>query len=115
MMVVTLRMITMYFLPLEPPKDIIPLKDLFLQCTFYENGTLVKDLFFSGHTASLFLLYLLNKDRTVSSKLLLMSSIFLGILLLVQHVHYTIDVIAAFPFAYLTYLIGAYFTKKISS
>ena len=44
------RSITLYFVALEAPVNIIPLKDPLLEFAIYNNYTLMKDLFFSGHT-----------------------------------------------------------------
>lgn len=104
---VTMRICTLFFFPLEAPTDIIPLEDLFLKFTFYDKAPLVKDLFFSGHTASLFTLYLLNRRFKWLSSLLLFNSIVLGMMLMVQHVHYTVDIVAAFPFAFLAYFLAS--------
>ena len=47
----------MYSLPFNPPPEMIPLNDPFVQ--FFGSGKLLtKDFFFSGHTATLFLLFL---------------------------------------------------------
>ncbi|OGU58208.1 MAG: hypothetical protein A2V66_01485, partial [Ignavibacteria bacterium RBG_13_36_8] len=51
------RIAAMYSLPLEPPSSMIALKDPFVE--FFGSGNvLTKDLFFSGHTSTLFLLFL---------------------------------------------------------
>lgn len=41
-----LRMLCMYFVPLDPPHGIIPLRDLLLENTFYCNQVMVLDCFF---------------------------------------------------------------------
>ena len=41
-----LRVITLFFIPLEPPTAIIPLRDEFLNHTFYAGSLHLKDLFF---------------------------------------------------------------------
>ena len=99
-----MRLAFIYFMPLEPPIGLIPLKDP-LSNTFYGASFITKDLFFSGHTSTLFLIFLsLNnhKFRIFS----LIGTCLVGFLLLLQHVHYTIDIIFAFPFAYLGYLMA---------
>ena len=93
---IILRSITMYLVPLVPPEGIIPLRDSFLECSFYGDKVLLRDLFFSGHTASLVLLFFMVDLKPVKY-LIGIAAIIVGALLLLQHVHYTIDVIAA-PF-----------------
>ena len=105
------RLVCMYLVPLEPPVDIIPLQDVFLMNTTYGNELLVKDLFFSGHTASVVLLYYLVDHKSIS-KFFLVMSIVIGSLLIIQHVHYTIDVLVAYIFAHLAYISGVWLTDK---
>jgi hypothetical protein len=95
------RILSIYLVPLNPPKGLIELKDP-LSGIFYGSQMVTKDLFFSGHTATLFTMFLCLKDKT-DKLILLLSSFAIGILVLVQHVHYTLDVAAAFLFSYLFY------------
>lgn len=102
------RMVTITLLPLEPPPGLIALKDP-LSNLFYGARFVTKDLFFSGHTSTLLLIFYNLKNR----KLKLFSiaaTCLVGFLLLLQHVHYTIDIIFAFPFVYVTCLLA----KKIA-
>ncbi len=100
-----LRCISLYLVPLIPPDEIIPLRDPFLEGSFYENKVLVKDLFFSGHTANLALLTFLVEMKWLKYILGVCTGI-VAYLLLKQHVHYTVDIIAA-PFAaYISYSIA---------
>jgi membrane-associated phospholipid phosphatase len=96
-----LRIICISMVPLEAPEQLIAIKDP-ISNTFYAGRYITKDLFFSGHTATQFLMFLClkkKKERTV----VLICSILIGIMVLVQHVHYTIDVLAAPLFAYVSY------------
>jgi len=100
-----LRCTVMYLVPLEPPVGIIPLRDPFVEGAFYDNKVLVKDLFFSGHTSNMVILTLLMDIKWI--KIILgIASTLVGYLLMVQHVHYAIDVFAAPFFAYLAYRIA---------
>lgn len=63
------------------------------------------DLFFSGHVAVPFLGYLMI-DNKLLKYFMLVSSIAFGITVLFMHIHYTIDVLAAFFITYGTYKIG---------
>ena len=105
------RIGTISFFPLDAPNGLIPLKDP-ISSLFYGGKDLfiTKDLFFSGHTATQFLMFLcLQKkmDKYITG----LTSIAIALMVLIQHIHYTIDIIAAFPITYLVYLLG----KKIST
>ena len=95
------RMSCLYLLPLEAPDKIIPLKDTFLQSTFYSGRENLKDLFFSGHTATIFLFAFAFRKIGIKIMFLFGASL-VGILVIVQHVHYSIDVVAAPIFAFLS-------------
>lgn len=97
------RMIVMYVTPFDAPVNLISLNDPFVQL-FGSGEVLTKDLFFSGHTATLFLLFLIT-DKKYLKNIFLICTISLGISVLLQHVHYTVDVIAAPFFAYASYRI----------
>lgn len=60
------------------------------------------DLFFSGHTAFPFLAFLVFRDSKIKW-IFLAGSILEGTTVLLMHVHYSIDVVAAFFIAYGTY------------
>lgn len=98
---IIVRIIVMYLFPLDPPQNIIPLADPFVE-NFGTGKLLTKDLFFSGHTATLFLFFLLLENKFFKI-IFLIFTIITGSALMIQHVHYTIDIIFAFLFAYLVY------------
>lgn len=105
-----LRIITLFFIPLEPPTEIIPLRDEFLTNTFYAGAQNLKDLFFSGHAATLFLFYFFSTNKTLKY-IFLLAAIAVSIGVLLQHVHYSYDVIAAPIFAYIAYRLITKFSK----
>jgi hypothetical protein len=92
------RIISIYLVPLEPPNNLIELIDPITN-SFYGAKFITKDLFFSGHTATLVCLALCLKTKR-DQIIVFTGAIIVGILVLVQHVHYTIDVIAAFVFPF---------------
>jgi len=95
------RMGAMYFTAFDPPFDMIPLRDPIIEIV----GTgqlLTRDLFFSGHTSTLFLLLLAVPDRRLKP-LLFACVLVVATCLLRQHVHYTIDVLVAPLFAFASF------------
>ncbi|MES2268944.1 MAG: phosphatase PAP2-related protein [Bacteroidota bacterium] len=96
------RMLTIYFVALDPPIGLIHLVDP-LTGVFYGNTVITRDLFFSGHTSTLVLIFLCLEKR--NDKILGFIAIAaVMVLLLVQHIHYTIDVVAAPILVYLIFL-----------
>ena len=95
------RILTISIIPLDPPTGLIILKDPLTSLSYGGSGVFItKDLFFSGHTSNLFMFYLcLQKKR--DKQFALFTSLLVGSLVLVQHVHYSIDVIGAIVFTYL--------------
>jgi len=95
---VLLRILVMSVTPLDPPVGLVALRDPLVQLVS-SGEPLTRDLFFSGHTSTMFLLALLAPGRA--------SRIFFGVctalvavLVLWQHVHYTVDVLVAPLFAF---------------
>lgn len=110
-LLVVFRLIVMYVTPLDAPEKILSLNDPVAQ--FLGSGqVLTKDLFFSGHTASLFLLFLIA-DNKFLKVLLLSSTLVIGIAVILQHVHYTVDVLTAPFFAYTAYRIVSIINKNM--
>lgn len=99
-----MRLIAMYTLPLSPPVNMIPLNDPFVQL-FGTGNILLKDLFFSGHTATLYLLYLIIENKRLKV-LFLFLTVAVAICVLIQHVHYTVDVLAAPFFTYGSFVLA---------
>lgn len=100
--VVVVRIIAMYLVPFEAPEKIIVLKDPFVEM-FGSGESLTKDLFFSGHTATLFLLFWVVESKRLKY-VFLVSAVVVGVSIVLQHVHYVIDVIAAPFFTYVCFI-----------
>jgi len=104
------RILTISLLPLNPPPGLIALKDPIANIVYGGKGVFItKDLFYSGHTGNMFLFFLCLEakwDKIIA----LTASFLIGFLVLIQHIHYSIDVISAFIFTYFLYL-GA---KKVA-
>ena len=105
-----IRIITMYCVTLEPPLASIPLTDPLITKIAYGNVVYLKDLFFSGHVSTLFLLFLIAENKLLKI-FLLTSTIVVAFLILWQHVHYSVDVLSAPVFAWIAF----YMIKKVNS
>jgi hypothetical protein len=98
---IVLRAICQFFLPLDPPADAIPLADPFVQIPGF-RPVIARDLFFSWHTALLALLAFVTQWKDLKIILALLALI-VSALMLLQHAHYTIDLLVAPCFAYAAY------------
>lgn len=106
------RMTTIYFFPLNPPADLVVLHDTFAQMLIYgDTEPITKDLFFSGHTATMVMICLFVERRKEKIAAII-ATFALAALLLIQHVHYTVDVIGALFFTYISYLIARQIVNK---
>jgi len=97
-----MRTITIYLVPLEPPVNMIVLVDPV--SNFFMNsgsgGYIVKDLFFSGHVSAIALFYFVAESKIIK-RILLSLAIIIASLILLLHVHYLIDIVAAPFFSFL--------------
>lgn len=111
----TLRMVAMYLMPLDPPNGMIILQDPVVQHWGVFGGAgeapLTRDLFFSGHTSTTFLLYLVAMNSRIRA-LFLFSTIAIGVCVIFQKVHYSIDVFSAPFFAYGAFRMVGLFTAR---
>ena len=96
-----LRFLTIYFITLEAPPGIIYLVDPLVSVIAYPQ-TFVKDLFFSGHISTMTTLILIEPSKKLKW-IKIAAAVVVAALILIQHVHYSIDVIFAPLFTYLIY------------
>lgn len=89
------RAATLALTPLDPPATMIELQDPLVELYLQSDRPLTRDLFFSGHVSTVFLFFLTARSGRPKACFLAAAAL-IGALLL-QHVHYTIDVAAA-PF-----------------
>jgi hypothetical protein len=106
------RFLTIFLVALNPPLGIVDLHDPIASLFIYgENMAITKDLFFSGHTATMvFACYFLPQKKEKITAII--STLVLVGLLLVQHVHYTIDIIMAPLFTLMSIGITKAWTKN---
>lgn len=108
-----LRMLTIWAVPLLPPATMLPLPDPLTAYLFHASVSeaITKDLFFSGHTATVALLALAVRGRWWRGVLWL-ATVAVAVAVLVQRVHYSYDVLAAPLFAWLAYWLGGQLVGK---
>lgn len=106
------RSVSVYLIPLEQPKDMIPLNDpmanLFLHT---ENIFVCKDLFFSGHVSAIALLMLLTVNRYLKMYAF-GAAMAVAVMIMWQHVHYSMDVICAPVVSYTAYRFILYIHRE---
>lgn len=100
-LMVWFRMLAMYLVPLDPPAGCIDLQDpvVFMMGT---GQKIVKDLFFSGHTSTAFMLFQVSKNKYLKTYFLI-ATITVGISVILQKAHYTIDVYVGLIFSYTSF------------
>ncbi len=101
-LILIFRIITLLIFPLEPPEGIILLKDPIIEQFFYGQVRITKDLFFSGHVATVCLLYLVNPIKKLNWFYLAVF-ILVAVFIMMQRVHYSFDVLAAPVFTWLSW------------
>ncbi len=106
-LVTLVRICTITLWPLEPPVGYMPLREPFVQLFTSDGKIISKDLFFSGHMSTILSLYFAS-HRMYIKNFLFFCSVMIGTMVLLQHVHYTIDVIFAVPATWVVY----YFCRR---
>ncbi len=107
------RGISLYFIRLDADPNMIVLQDPFLNTFIYQINEKTQmynqhDLFFSGHTANLFLVSILYRNKKLKYIFLIVTFL-MGTCLILQRAHYSIDVL----FAPLFSLMALFLHRKI--
>ena len=91
--------------PDQIPLDLNP-------ANLFNKFSFAGDLFFSSHTGSPFLMALVFWDNKFLRVLFMIIAIFFGVIVLLGHFHYSIDVLSAFFITYTIYHIAEKIFKK---
>jgi PAP2 superfamily C-terminal len=92
------RWITITLVPLDPPPDLVLLIDPVVEA-LGGGPIFTKDLFFSGHTAAMMMFTLSAPKRKARLVFACLTAV-IGVMLMIQRVHYSIDVFVALFMAY---------------
>ncbi len=121
LLVAVVRQICILLVALEPPTGIIVLRDVFLENTVYPHfSPLTKDLFFSGHVASIWLYFLCAEKKWVKIYLIF-STLLMSFMILSMRVHYTFDIYGAIIITSIIYYLPSrlrslsFFKKALSN
>jgi len=95
---------------LKTPVDAVPLDKI---PWFFDLVSFRNDLFFSGHTAVPFLIFLIFRKEKIG-KFFLFMTIVLAATVLLMHEHYSIDVFAAFFITWGSFQIGEWLFRGIN-
>jgi hypothetical protein len=91
-LVAVVRQICILMVALEPPAGLIVLRDVFLENTVYpHNSPLTKDLFFSGHVASIWIYFLCAQQKYLKGYFMC-AALLMSFMVLSMRIHYTYDV-----------------------
>jgi hypothetical protein len=82
------------------------------QTSFFSPLNIGSDFFFSGHTGLPYLMALIYWDNKILRYISLGASILFGVSVLLGHLHYSIDVFAAFFITYSIFVIAKKFFAK---
>lgn len=110
MLMLVVRTFMMYLTPLNPSPGLIVLQDPLVEFAGDGNAP-TKDLFFSGHTSTMFLLSLVISHGWMK-RVYLLFTIVVAVCVVWQHVHYVIDVLVAPFVAYACYRMAQQFQQK---
>lgn len=89
-----------------PYRATLDASSYFLTSPFFRVYFTGDDLFFSGHVALPFLMSLIFWDNVVLRIVFLLASIIFGVVVLLGHLHYSIDVFSAYFITYSVYILS---------
>ena len=102
-LVLFFRTVAIYFVALEPPRDMILLNDPVASLFLHTNDVFVtKDLFFSGHVSGLAIFFLMANNRFIKTYIAI-ATVLVSLFIVWQHVHYSFDVAFAPLASYVAY------------
>jgi hypothetical protein len=99
--------------PLDPPKDILPLTDPILETLFYGGNVNLKDLFYSGHVATAFIALIYARGHLMKI-IFLVLALALAFMMAQQRVHYIVDVVAAPLFVWIAFRLSSLVARASS-
>lgn len=113
--VAVFRQLCILLIALEPPKGIIVLRDIFLENSIYPTGIhMTKDLFFSGHVASIWI-YFLCADKLYLKVFFGCATVLMAFMILSMRIHYSYDVYGALLFTSVLYRVYARIGERRSA
>ena len=89
-----------------PYRAALDANSYFMTSQFFRVFFTGDDLFFSGHVALPFLMSLIFWDNVVLRAAFLLASIIFGVIVLLGHLHYSIDVFSAYFITYSVYILS---------
>jgi len=107
------RSLCLLVVPLDPPTEIMELVDPITDI-FYGGTFITKDLFYSGHTCTM-VIVCLSMEKKQERIILGFLSVVLMFLLLIQHVHYTVDIVFGVIFGIICSQCGKRILQKMPS
>jgi hypothetical protein len=108
-----MKCVMLLLVPLDPPQEILPLSDPVLETLFYGGNVNLKDLFFSGHVATVCIAAVYARHRLMKIILFVLAPL-LGFLMAQQRVHYIVDALAAPLFVWLAFRLSSLIARSSS-
>jgi hypothetical protein len=107
------KCLVLLIVPLDPPTDILPLSDPILETLFYRGNVNLKDLFFSGHVATVCIAGIYARGHLMKI-VFFVFAIVLAFLMAQQRVHYILDAVVAPVFVWFAFRLSSWISKSSS-